>query len=223
MNQLPDFDISTMDDAISIAHTLSSPSKIPGYAYSIPATACKIGSRLRSVKTSVCSSCYALKGRYVFPNVKNAMEKRLQSLTHPLWVNAMAFMINYFASPKRKEPCLYFRWHDSGDVQGIWHLEKIIEVCRLTPTVSHWMPTREITILREFVSQGGKLPDNLVVRVSAPIIGTRTKNTLGLPMSTVGLSDLPEEMVQCEAKSRGGICGSCRACWSEVDVNYPLH
>ena len=51
---------------------LSKPSKMPGYAYNLPATECKIGSKLVKVPGSVCHGCYALKGRYRFPNVKDA-------------------------------------------------------------------------------------------------------------------------------------------------------
>lgn len=221
MNQLASFDVTDMSTAKSIAHTLSEPSKMPGYAYSLPATACNVGAKLNRVKNSVCHSCYALKGRYLFQNVKDAMAKRLQSLYHPLWSRAMAFMINYHADPCRRKPMYYFRWHDSGDIQGVWHLEKIVEVCKLTPTVTHWVPTREIGFVREFLRLGNTIPDNLIIRLSSPMVGTKAKNTLGLPMSTVGYEG--SDVTHCEAGTRGGICGPCRACWSKVDVNYPLH
>ena len=105
-------------EALQITHTLSSPSKMPCFGYSIPASRCITGGKLRKVKNSICSFCYALKGRYVFPNVLTAMEKRYQSLTHPQWVDAMTALI----SSKRKKD--YFRWHDSGDLQGLTHLEQ---------------------------------------------------------------------------------------------------
>ena len=85
--------ITTLAEARAVAHTLSSPSKMPGYGYSIPAFRCKIGSLLRQIKGTVCNSCYALKGRYVFPVVKDAMERRFSALSHPQWVEAMVFQI----------------------------------------------------------------------------------------------------------------------------------
>ena len=115
---------------------LSKPSKMPGWAYGIPAKECKTGSKLRLVKGSTCYNCYALKGCYVFKVVQEAQYRRLASVKHELWTGAMALLIN---SKKSK----VFRWHDSGDVQDEDHLNKIFAVCRLTPSVKHWLPTRE--------------------------------------------------------------------------------
>ena len=70
---------------------------------------------------------------------KKLSTKRLEAIQHPDWVLAMATLIN------SKKPDV-FRWHDSGDVQDVQHLEKIFEVCRLTPSKRHWMPTREAWI-----------------------------------------------------------------------------
>ena len=63
---------------------LSKPSKMPGFSYNFPATRCITGSKLVKIPGSVCSGCYALKGRYRFSNVKNAMQRRLDSINHPL-------------------------------------------------------------------------------------------------------------------------------------------
>ena len=67
---------------------LSKPSKMPGWAYGIPAKECKTGSKLRLVKGSTCYNCYALKGCYVFPVVQAAQYKRLASIKHELWTGA---------------------------------------------------------------------------------------------------------------------------------------
>ena len=61
-------------EAIKITHTLSCPSKMPGWSYGLPAKECKTGSKLRLVKGSTCYNCYALKGCYVFPVVKEAQK-----------------------------------------------------------------------------------------------------------------------------------------------------
>jgi hypothetical protein len=105
-------------EAEAITHTLSRPGKMPGWAYSTPAHECKTGTKLRAVAGSVCANCYAYeRGRYRFQNVKDAQYKRFAALKHPLWAAAMAVQIN---SKKVK----YFRWHDSGDVQNLDHLQK---------------------------------------------------------------------------------------------------
>ena len=147
-------------EAQAITHTLSKPGKMPGFAYSIPAHECKTGTKLRGVVNSTCFKCYAyMRGRYRFNNVIDAQYKRFKSLTHPLWVEAMAAQIN---SKKVK----YFRWHDSGDVQNLDHLNKIFEVCKLTPDVKHWLPTREAWTKDHLAS----CPDNLIIRFSATMI-----------------------------------------------------
>ena len=123
-------------EAWDLVGGLSKPSKMPGWAYGLPAKECKTGSKLRLVKDSVCYNCYALKGCYVFKVVQEAQYRRLASIKHELWTGAMALLIN---SKKSKE----FRRHDSGDVQDDDHLMKIFSVAKLTPQVQHWMPTRE--------------------------------------------------------------------------------
>ncbi len=64
-------------------------------------------------------------------------------------------------------PSGFHRWHDSGDLQSVEHLEKIIEVCRRTPQIQHWLPTRELAILRACRE---RIPANLTIRVSATMI-----------------------------------------------------
>ncbi len=205
--------------AKEITGGLSKPSKMPGFAYSIPAQACNVGSRLRTVQGSICSKCYALKGRYVFSNVKKALYRRLESLSHPLWIDAMAFLINH-ASVN------VFRWHDSGDIQNLEHLEKIAEVCRLTPDVRHWLPTREYAIVTAYKEKHGSFPDNLNIRLSAYMVDgplpTGAANRLGVTVS--GVTSDPTK-VTCPAYKQGGVCGSCRACWdkNQAVVNYPRH
>jgi len=208
--------------ALKISGGLSSPSKMPGFAHSIPAQACNVGSKLRAVAGSICSKCYALKGRYVFPNVKNALMRRLQNLTHPLWVEAMAFLINQKAAKNFD----VFRWHDSGDIQSLEHFENIAKVCEATPTVRHWIPTREYAVVSAFKDKHGAFPENLTVRLSALMLDgplpTAAAKRLGVTVSGVS-SD--ESKVNCIAYKQGGICGSCRACWDKniEEIIYPKH
>ena len=189
-----------------ITGSMTRTSKMPGLSYSLPAWECKTGSKLRKVPGSVCASCYALKGNYTrYPEIKRAQYVRLQALKHPLWVDAMT------AQVKRQK---YFRWHDAGDVQDLDHLNKIYEVCKLTPDTKHWMPTREAWIKDHLDSK----PDNLVIRFSPPMIGQRNESW---PNSSMVVT----ENATCPAPAQGGKCGSCRQCWDpEVKiVSYGKH
>ena len=81
-------------EALQIVGGLSKPSKMPGWAYGLPAKECKTGSKLVKIPGSVCHGCYALKGCYVFKVVQDAQYRRLKSIRSPLWVGAMALLIN---------------------------------------------------------------------------------------------------------------------------------
>ena len=195
-------------EAWALVGGLSKPSKMPGWSIGIPAKECKTGAKLRLVKNSVCEGCYALKGCYVFDIVQKAQYKRLEAINHPQWVEAMATLIN------SKKPDV-FRWHDSGDVQDVQHLEKIFEVCRLTPNKRHWMPTREAWIKDHMVNA----PANLVVRFSSPMIDQ------GPVKSWANTSTVSTKSRSCPAPDNNNECGSCRACWDPLvkNIEYGKH
>ena len=85
-------------EATQITGGLSAPNKMPGPSINLPAVACITGAKLVNVKGSTCSGCYALKGRYRFPNVKEAMQRRLDRLHDPRWIDAMVVLIGQAAS-----------------------------------------------------------------------------------------------------------------------------
>jgi len=203
-------------EALKIVGGLSKPSKMPGWAYGIPAAECKTGGILKNVKGSTCEGCYADKGCYVFAVVQAAQYRRLKSINHPQWVTAMATLIN---SKKSK----YFRWHDSGDVQDEAHLMKIFEVARLTPETSHWLPTREAWTKKYLKDK----PDNLVLRFSMPMVDQAPAKSWP-NVSTVMSKDQPwfgATSVACVAPDQGNECRDCRACWdpSVKNVTYWKH
>ena len=183
-------------EAKEITGSLSKPSKMPGWSYGLPAKECKTGGKLQKVPGSTCYDCYALKGCYVFKVVQDAQYYRLKAIKDRRWVQAMALQINNKKSPE-------FRWHDSGDVQDEDHLIKIFAVCRLTPTVKHWMPTREAWV-KAFLSLK---PDNLVIRFSAPMVNTSA------PSSWPATSTVVTTGSTCPAPKQGNECRDCRACW----------
>ncbi len=195
----------------------SYPSKMPCPAYSIPATLCKTGSKLRAIAGSVCAKCYALRNRYLFPAVRAALAKRLRSMRNPKWAEAVAFLIN-------AEGNRFFRWHDSGDLQNVAHLRQIVKVCNLTPDVRHWLPTREYAMVSKFLEMGGTIPGNLTVRLSAHMVDgpapVELARRLGLVTSTVMTSG-----ATCPSRAQGNKCAACRACWDRnvENVAYEKH
>ena len=195
-------------EAIKITDSFTKTSKMPGLSYSLPAWECKTGSKLRKIKNSVCSMCYALKGNYTrYKAIKAAQYRRLEAIKHPAWVTAMAAVI------KRQK---WFRWHDAGDVQDQQHLQKIFEICRLTPETRHWLPTREAWIKDHLASK----PDNLVIRFSPPMVNQRAPESW--PHSSMVVD---KGFHTCPAPAQGGKCLDCRQCWDPniKVVSYGKH
>ena len=183
-----------VNEALKITDSFTRTSKMPGLSYSLPAWACKTGQKLAKIPGTPCFGCYAMKGNYTrYPAIKRAQYRRLEAIKHPDWVAAMVAVI------KRQK---WFRWHDAGDVQSKEHMQKILEVCRLTPDTNHWLPTREAWIKDHLASK----PDNLVIRFSPPMVGQRNDSW---PNSSM----VVETGATCPAPAQGGKCGSCRQCW----------
>ena len=198
-------------EASKITGGLSAPGKMPEGSYNLPATACQTGAKLREIPGTPCWGCYAFKGRYNFPNVQAALSRRLDSLTHPDWVEAMATLV------KGKK---HFRWHDSGDLQGPKHLTNIFEVCKRTPETMHWLPTQERKLL-QFLDPD-IIPSNLIIRLSNAKNDT-VPGQAWSHWSTV--VSKPREGHICPAPEQGNNCGSCRACWNKdvKEIQYRLH
>ena len=191
-----------------IGGSLSKPSKMPGWSIGLPAKECKTGSKLRKIKGSTCYDCYALKNCYVFKVVQDAQYRRLAAIKDPQWVTAMAHLIN------SKKPDV-FRWHDSGDVQDLDHLQKIYEVCRLSPSKRHWLPTREAWIQKHLASK----PENLIIRFSMPMVDQAPAG------SFEHYSTVVKSGANCPAPQQDNECRDCRNCWnSEIkNVSYGIH
>ena len=195
-------------EANIIVGGLSATGKMPCPSINLPAVACVTGSKLAKVPGTTCHGCYALKGRYRFPNVKEAMDRRLKALSDSRWVRAMVVLMQ-----GRK----FFRWHDSGDIQSAWHLKRILEVCKQTPNTKHWLPTREAKLLA--LMDPNIIPPNLIIRLSATKVdGAASKSWPWT--STVSTKDKT-----CPAPNQGGKCLDCRSCWSRdiKNITYAKH
>jgi len=186
-------------EAIEITGGLSKPNKMPGPSINLPASQCITGRRLVNVKGSTCSGCYALKGRYRFKNTLTAMQRRLDRLHDPRWIEAMVTLIN-------KQPV--FRWHDSGDLQSVQHLKNIFEVCKLTPDTLHWLPTREARFLN--LMDPDVVPKNLKIVLSDHMNDQATPPTWW-PYTSGVTTD--HNQVTCPASRQGNKCLDCRKCW----------
>lgn len=207
----------TLNQATEKVGGLSHPSKMPCQGYSIPAKYCITGSKLVKVKDSVCAKCYALKGFYRMPNVQNALQKRFQSLNDPDWVDAMTLVIS------QTEYSGFFRWHDSGDIQSVDHLDKLVQVAKNLPNIQFWLPTREYSIVTNYLKIKS-FPSNFNVRLSSLLIDGPAPTTIAkrLGLTTSGVSS---SGFDCPASKQNNKCLSCRACWDKniQNINYKVH
>lgn len=219
----------TIKAAKEIAGSIGYPSKMPGTSYGIPAAACITGAVLAAIEGSVCHGCYAMKGNYLYPSVVVAQDRRLNGIEHELWVDAMVVLLHaahncgWGGTHKGVALALFHRWHDSGDLQSRDHLAKICAVARATPWLLHWLPTREAKIVRDFIRDGGTIPSNLCVRLSATMVdGPAPK---AWPNTSTVHKDGAIVGQACPAPKQGNKCGDCRACWdvSVPNVSYHIH
>ena len=206
--------------AKQVAGSVTTTSKMPCNSYSLPTVACITGYKMSKIAGSICSECYANAGNYVkyANNIEPAQHARLDSLNDDLWVSAM---VAHIANDD------YFRWHDAGDLQGLWHLEKIAQVAIETPECMHWLPTREYSFVKQYIAKHGALPDNLIVRLSAMYVDKQVT----IPASLQGIANVTVSNVhtvtpighECNSPKQGGKCDDCRMCWTDKPVSYKIH
>lgn len=207
-------------EAKAVCGSLTSTSKMPCKSYSLPTEACQTGYKMAQIKGSVCHSCYANKGFYraYEATIKPSQFARLDSLSNPHWVDGMVALIGSDS---------FFRWHDSGDLQSVQHLEKIARVAELTPKTRHWLPTREFSFVKQFIAKNGALPSNLMVRLSAMYPDKPVK----IPASLQNVPNITASNVhtvapmgtECIAPKQNGACGDCRKCWTSEVISYAMH
>jgi len=195
-------------EAKEITGALSQTAKMPCPGYNLPAHLCKTGQRLRKVEGSACSKCYASRGRYLFKNVKAALTKRAASITNADWVEAMIVQI------RTKKKIKEFRWHDSGDLQSEDHFKKIVEVCKGTPHIKHWLPTVEFKLVNKLKHL---IPPNLVVRWSSPMMNIPVKTDFPISMVYTVEKEKTFTGYACPAVINHSSCDACncRACWDD--------
>jgi len=186
---------------------LSKASKMPSRSWSLQALdTCPASRKPDGTLVDACSGCYATTGNYRFKNVKAPREHNREDWKRDQWVDDMVAELDNDR---------YFRWFDSGDVYDLRLAQKILEVMRRTPWCNHWLPTRmhKFDKFRPVLEQMQGL-HNVVVRLSSDsITGDVVEGDTTSTIAT--LDNVPSGATVCEAYTRGGKCGPCRACWDK--------
>lgn len=179
---------------------------------------CPRGKELSMIDGSICSQCYACKGMYRFPSVKNRRIENYaqwQSDSND-WIDSMVLKINRTKSP-------LFRFFDSGDLTSVEQLDDIISVCLQCKTKQFWIPTRENTIIKNWLELGNVIPSNVNLRISADMVDddetTLREDSIKMGCTTSRVLFNPEKNDTeniCPATIDGsGNCGSCTNCWDK--------
>lgn len=212
---------------------LGNPSKMPGYAWGMMAGLSCPGAVTTPGENgapAICAACYALKGAYGWACVKRAYSVRLayaraSAANRGLrdgFVRTLSAAI--LRNVRASDP--YLRIHDAGDFFSPSYIDLWTEIATMRAEVRFWAPTRSWWIAE---AKGGRWAesfarlnalDNVTIRPSALHIGDAAPVLDGWHAgSTVVLDG-----ATCQAYTRGGLCGPCRACWDSDDAeSYPLH
>ena len=223
--------------------SLGAPSKMPGYAWGLPA-GITCPSAKKSVKDfgadAVCSGCYVVnletgkgRGNYRFPAVWAAMVRRMDFVKRSLKENdgdeAVAVLTDMVRRGCDAEGENVFRVHDAGDLFHPLYADVWGRVADNLPEVSFWIPTREwardlmLPSLRELAARPNVTvrPSGLTWEAPAPVVEGLSAGTA----VTFDVDGLAEHRT-CPATLPGsdGKCGECRNCWDPgIRVAYLAH
>lgn len=164
-----------------------------------------------------CRGCYATTGNYRFENVKAPRRHNKEDWQRITWADDMVSEL---------DKDRFFRWFDSGDMYTLALAEKILDVMKRTPWVSHWLPTRmhKFPKFRQVLAEMQALP-NVSVRFSSDsITGQYTKGLHGSVIVPTA-ADIKRGMTLCRAYENEGKCNGCRACYDKKVkvIAYPAH
>ena len=177
-------------------------SKLGGQIYSInlpPVVTCR-------ADAPCFKGCYACKGNWLFPNVKNSLQHNLE-----------AYKSNpdlFFESVAIQTALVRFcRWHSSGDIVDMQYFEGMCKVARKNKDTHYLCFTKKYEIINEFLSKGKRIPKNLSIVFSA-WSNWIPENPYDLPMTYVYGKEFNNELIPKDAIPCGGKCETCQACWT---------
>jgi len=196
-------------------------SKMLGSSFGLDPFQCKVGSELSKIEGSVCHQCYAKRGTGIYPSVRKGRENNTQHIVDgdkkdglKSWSDAMIFLI------EKRATLGFHRWHDAGDLQSLNHYKAIIRIAEKLPNIKFWLPTKEKKVINSYK---GNIPDNLCVRLSAPMVdGLPSKVRKGINTSTVHKNQTAHGYV-CPAPKQNNSCGDCTACYNKNVANVSYH
>ena len=189
---------------------LSKANKMPCRSWSLQALeTCPAARDDKGDIVPACKGCYALAGNYHFKNVKASRAYNKKDWQRDDWVNDMVAELDNDR---------YFRWFDSGDMYHIKLAEKIYEVCKRTPWIKHWIPTRmykeKFKKFHAVLEKFNEL-NNVIVRYSSDSINGEIVQGAKYSSTIITEEQIKDSQNVCYAFENNGKCGTCRVCWDK--------
>ena len=177
-------------------------SKLGGQIYSInlpPVVTCR-------ADAPCFKGCYACKGNWLFPNVKNSLQQNLEAYkeNHTLFFESVAAQTALVR---------FCRWHSSGDIVDMQYFKGMCKVARKNKETHYLCFTKKYEIINEFLSKGKRIPKNLSIVFSA-WSDWLPENPYNLPMTYVYGKEFNNELIPKDAIPCSGKCENCQACWT---------
>ncbi len=119
------------------------------------------------------------------------------------------------------------RLFDSGDFPDAEFLDRLVEVCKKTPSTKWMAFTKKYWIVNEYIDKNGDLPKNLNIMFSAWDIFWEVPNPHGLGIAYVDFNDkrlnpeFPRNAFRCPG--RESTCSACGACFSKKLKEVVFH
>lgn len=156
-----------------------------------------------------CKGCYAQKGNFTFPKVKDGIMKNYEAYKadEDRFFSVLDNQLNMI-------PYRFFRWHSSGDIVDERYLEGMMWLARKHKGTNFLCFTKKYDIVNEYLNNHRK-PKNLTLVLSAwgDLIPPNPHNLPTAWVEGIGFDELiPENAFKCH-----GNCGECvntsEHCW----------
>ena len=152
------------------------------------------------------SGCYAMKGHWLYKNVKNSLQENLDA-----YINNPSLYFDSIAS--QTALARFVRWHSSGDIVDAKYFEGMCKVARKNKATHYLCFTKKFEIINDFLASGKKIPKNLSVVFSA-WSDWIPDNPYNLPTAYVYGKNFNNDMIPKDSIPCVGRCESCQACWT---------
>ena len=158
--------------------------------------------------------CYAKHGCQGFANVQGAYYRNLRLYHNDAndFFEQLFYKIKFSGLP-------LVRFFDSGDYPDAEFLVRSVELAKKFPGVKFMAYTKKYDLVNDYLSGGGKLPDNYNIFFSAWDKLWEVPNPHGLPIAYVKFKEerltpeIPKNAFHCPGRESS--CSACTVCWNK--------